>query len=110
VPTVTLVTVEPETVQIAVVPDVNTTGLPDAPPVADRVNVPPLNKTGVAGAKPVMVCAVRALAVDAANKEQHRAANDRNEVQALRARGEISIFLFSIEEGARALDERVGIF
>ena len=63
VPTATLVTVEPDTVQIVAVVDANTTGLPDAPPVAVNAKVvPPLKSMGVAGAKPVIVCAVRAKA------------------------------------------------
>lgn len=78
-PTATLVTVEPATVQILAVVDANTTGLPDPPPVAVNPKVPPvLNKTGVAGAKPVMVCAVRAFASGAVNNATQSIKKDRN--------------------------------
>ena len=78
-PTATLVTVEPATVQILAVVDANTTGLPDPPPVAVNAKVPPaLNKTGVAGAKPVMVCAVRAFASGAVNSAKQNIKKDSN--------------------------------
>ena len=41
VPAPIIVTVEPETVHTGSVVLPNVTGLPDAPPVADTVNVPP---------------------------------------------------------------------
>lgn len=78
-PTATLVTVEPTTVQILAVVDANTTGLPDPPPVAVNAKVPPvLNKTGVAGAKPVMVCVVRAFASGAVNSATQSMKKDSN--------------------------------
>ena len=46
VPAVTPVTVLPLTVQTPVVVEVNVTGLPDAPPVADTVPVPPTTTVG----------------------------------------------------------------
>jgi len=79
VPAATLVTVEPATVQILAVVDANTTGLPDPPPVAVNAKVPPvLNKTGVAGVKPVMVCAVSAFASGAVNSAMQSIKKDRN--------------------------------
>lgn len=78
-PTATLVTVEPATVQILAVVDANTTGLPDPPPVAVNAKVPPvLNKTGVTGAKLVMVCAVNALASGAVNSTKQNIKKDSN--------------------------------
>jgi hypothetical protein len=94
VPSATLVTVDPETVQILVVVDANTTGLPEPPPVAVKAMVPPLNKTGVAGAKPVMVCAVNALAGNGLNDAKHRATDDRRAATDRRAsESVITIFL-----------------
>lgn len=78
-PTATLVTVEPATVQILAVADANTTGLPDPPPVAVNAKVPPvLNKIGVTGAKLVMVCAVNALASGVVNSAKQNINEDRN--------------------------------
>ena len=56
-PPVSIDTVEPETVHTDSVVLPNVTGLPDAPPVADTVNVP-LNRIGFGGlaAKFVIVC------------------------------------------------------
>lgn len=94
VPSATLVTTDPETVQILVVVDANTTGLPEPPPVAVKAKLPPLNKTGVAGAKPVMVCVVKALAGGALNSAKHRAADDKRAATDCRASGSvITIFL-----------------
>ena len=60
-PALTMVAVVPDTVQMVGVVEANTTALPDAPPVALRVKVPPVLKLiGVAGAKPVIVWAISA--------------------------------------------------
>ena len=48
-PAPSIVTVLPDTVHTEVDVLANTTGLPDAPPVADTVNVPPGAYTGAAG-------------------------------------------------------------
>ena len=48
-PAETIVTVAPATVQTAGVVLANTTGLPEAPPVAETMNVPPAVNTGAAG-------------------------------------------------------------
>ena len=47
VPVAKPVTLLPLTVQISVVVEVNITGLPDGPPVADTVPVPPTLTAGV---------------------------------------------------------------
>ena len=62
-PAATIVTVLPATVHTAAVVLANTTGLPEAPPVADTLNVPPGANTGEAGfdANPVMACAFCAI-------------------------------------------------
>jgi hypothetical protein len=53
------VAVVPDTVQMVGEVEANVTGLPEAPPVALRVKMPPVLKLiGVAGAKPVMVWAI----------------------------------------------------
>ena len=52
VPAATPVTVLPLTVQTPVVVEANVTGLPDAPPVADTVPIPP---TTAAGAEPKLI-------------------------------------------------------
>ena len=55
-PAATMVTVLPATVHTAAVVLAKTTGLPEAPPLADTLKVPPGANTGEAGfaAKPVM--------------------------------------------------------
>lgn len=94
VPSATLETVDPETVQIPAVVDANTTGLPEPPPVAVKAKVPPLNKTGVAGAKPVMVCAVNALAGNGLNNAKHRATGGRRAATDFRASGNVITFFY----------------
>ena len=55
VPACTNVTVDPDTVQTPVVPELNVTGLPEPPPVADTVYVPP-NVGSVGEDVNVIVC------------------------------------------------------
>jgi hypothetical protein len=64
VPADSIVTVVPVTVQTAGVVLPKTTGLVDAPAVAEIANVPPGENVGAAGVatKPVMACAPRPMA------------------------------------------------
>ena len=57
VPADTMLTVLPETVQTPVVVEAKVTALPDAPPVAETLNVPAGVKVFAAITGKVMVCA-----------------------------------------------------
>ena len=65
-PADTMVTVAPATEHTAGVVLPNTTGLPDAPPVAETANVPFGANTGADGlaANPPIACVARAIAIE----------------------------------------------